>query len=353
VGGISVLSLLFWIGCVDPSGLKQDHDALTRLLATATQQGARECVPREMATAEANAEFVLLEFRQGDPRRARDHMDLALAHAQLAVDGSLGCLTQDTDGDGIVDIDDRCVDEPEDIDGDRDDDGCPDIEPDPDEDGLTGESDSCPDDAEDFDEFEDEDGCPDPDNDGDGLLDGSDGCPLEAEDLDEFEDEDGCPDPDNDGDGVTDENDKCPDEMETHNNYVDDDGCFDELPKNVTIVHKQIVIGEKIKFRSGRATILAVSNEILDSVSQVLKDHPYITVQVEGHTDADGGEEMNQKLSERRAGAVRDYLINTGIEAERLTSTGYGEARPIASNRSAEGKAENRRVEFHITSGMD
>jgi len=134
---------------------------------------------------------------------------------------------------------------------------------------------------------------------------------------------------------------------------VDDDGCHDELPKNVTIVHKQIVIGEKIKFRSGRATILNVSHGILNSVSQVLKDHPYITVQVEGHTDADGGEEMNQKLSERRAGAVRDYLVKTGIEAERLTSTGYGEIRPIASNRSAEGKAENRRVEFHIQSGME
>ena len=177
-----MLSLaLLWGGCVDPSGLKQDHDALTRLLATATQQGAQECMPLEMGTAEANENFVLLEFEQGDTRRARDHLDLAMTNAQLAVDGSVGCLTQDTDGDGIVDLDDRCIEEPEDIDGDRDDDGCPDIEPDPDEDGLTGEQDRCPDDPEDFDEFEDEDGCPDPDNDQDGLADEDDGCPNEAE----------------------------------------------------------------------------------------------------------------------------------------------------------------------------
>jgi len=347
---------LFFIvlaGCVDPVALKQDHEQLTSLLSQAAQQGARDCVPRETAIAEANESFALLEFEQGDTRRARDHIDIALANARLAVDGSVGCLTTDTDGDGIMDIDDRCVEEPEDIDGDRDDDGCPDIEPDLDEDGITGESDRCPMEPEDFDEFEDEDGCPDLDNDSDGISDSSDECPNEPEDVDGFEDENGCPDPDNDGDGVLDGDDKCPEELETPNNYVDDDGCFDELPKNVRIVQKQIVIEEKIKFQSGRSTILRVSHGILNSVNQVLVDHPYITVRIEGHTDSDGSDEMNQKLSERRAESVRKYLVSQGIEGERLTFVGYGEARPIASNRSAAGKAENRRVEFHITSGMD
>ena len=97
---------LLLASCVDPVALKQDHKQLTDLLAQAVEQGARQCVPRETAIAEANESFALLEFEQGDPRRARDHVDIALANARLAIDGSVGCLTTDTDGDGIVDAED-------------------------------------------------------------------------------------------------------------------------------------------------------------------------------------------------------------------------------------------------------
>ncbi len=135
---------------------------------------------------------------------------------------------KDSDGDGILDSEDSCPGEPEDFDGYRDSDGCPDY--DNDGDGIPDLTDKCPDQAEDLDGFEDLDGCPDIDNDGDGILDINDNCPNEAEDLDGFQDDDGCPDPDNDNDGILDFQDNCPDEPETFNNYLDSDGCPDEVP---------------------------------------------------------------------------------------------------------------------------
>jgi hypothetical protein len=114
----------------------------------------------------------------------------------------------DLDDDGVHDRDDACVETPEDRDGFRDGDGCPDL--DNDGDGAPDEEDSCPDQAEDVDGFQDGDGCPDPDDDEDGVPDVVDGCRLEAEDIDEFEDEDGCPDLDNDGDQIPDAEDACP-----------------------------------------------------------------------------------------------------------------------------------------------
>jgi OmpA-OmpF porin, OOP family len=167
---------------------------------------------------------------------------------------------RDRDGDGIPDVYDLCPDQPEDKDGYKDDDGCPD--PDNDGDGIPDEKDRCPNEPEDFDGFQDEDGCPDHDNDhdgvpdirdacpfdiedglppkpddgcpvdktdtdGDGIMDNVDKCPEEAEDKDGFQDEDGCPDPDNDGDGVPDQFDQCPDDPEDLDGFEDDDGCPD------------------------------------------------------------------------------------------------------------------------------
>jgi outer membrane protein OmpA-like peptidoglycan-associated protein len=134
-------------------------------------------------------------------------------------------LNADADGDGVVDRDDLCPNDPEDKDDFDDMDGCPD--PDNDDDGLEDASDSCPDDAEDQDGFEDDDGCPEGDNDGDGVEDAADGCPADAEDPDGFEDEDGCPDLDNDQDGVPDGQDKCPEEVEDRDGFEDEDGCAD------------------------------------------------------------------------------------------------------------------------------
>lgn len=97
-------------------------------------------------------------------------------------------------------------------------------------DGMSDVRDQCPDDPEDLDGFEDADGCPDLDNDGDGIADVDDMCPSAAEDRDGFEEEDGCPDPDNDQDGIPDFDDHCPNEPETMNGFDDYDGCPDRTP---------------------------------------------------------------------------------------------------------------------------
>jgi len=173
-----------------------------------------------------------------------------------------GCPDPDNDGDGIPDHLDDCPDLPEDIDGFDDSDGCPDN--DNDRDGIPDDVDKCKDSPEDFDGyldsdgcpdgdndndgvddsidkclnspedrdgFEDDDGCPDPDNDADGISDIEDGCPDIAEDIDGFMDHDGCPDDDNDNDGIADIIDRCPNEPETYNGYLDDDGCPDSAPE--------------------------------------------------------------------------------------------------------------------------
>ena len=166
----------------------------------------------------------------------------------------------DRDHDGIPDQVDQCPDQPEDKDGFKDDDGCPD--PDNDGDTIPDAQDKCPNQAEDFDQFQDDDGCPEPDNDkdgiddlhdacpndpedhkppkpndgcpasktdtdGDGIPDSVDKCPNDPEDKDGFEDADGCPDPDNDNDGIPDGFDQCPNQPEDMDGYQDSDGCPD------------------------------------------------------------------------------------------------------------------------------
>ncbi len=129
----------------------------------------------------------------------------------------------DSDGDGVIDRDDACVAEAEDLDGYDDGDGCP--EADNDSDGIPDESDRCPGEAEDRDNHEDTDGCPDRDDDGDGIQDGYDSCPAVPEDMDGDRDEDGCPENDRDRDNIPDDTDRCPDVAEDTDGYGDEDGC--------------------------------------------------------------------------------------------------------------------------------
>ena len=155
------------------------------------------------------------------------------------------------------------------------------------------------------------------------------------------QDEDGCPDTDNDGDGILDVDDGC-NEPETMNGYLDTDGCPDNGPSGVEIARNQIVISEKILFETGRSTIKPVSHGILQAVAAVLADYPKIEVRVEGHTDSQGGASSNQRLSERRAKAVREHLIGQGVDGARMTAKGYGEEKPIDTNRTRSGRANNR-----------
>jgi outer membrane protein OmpA-like peptidoglycan-associated protein len=259
-----------------------------------------------------------------------------------------GCPEADNDNDGIPDLKDECPFQPETKNGFKDEDGCPD-EPDKDGDGIPDAKDKCPNEPEDKDGFEDLDGCPDPDNDNDGVPDKLDDCPNAPEDMDGFKDDDGCPDPDNDNDGVPDAKDKCPNQPETINGIKDDDGCPDKGEAQVKIAEGKIQIMKKVYFDTNKASIKKVSNNILGQVALVLKASPQIKgVRIEGHTDSQGKAEKNKTLSQARAEAVRAWLVKAGIEPARLFAVGFGQEKPVADNRTAKGREENRRVEFII-----
>lgn len=273
---------------------------------------------------------------------------------------------QDIDKDGILDDTDACVEIMEDIDQFKDTDGCP--EPDNDADGMLDASDGCPMVAEDVDGYQDDDGCPDLDNDKDGLPDNKDQCPDTAGTLDM----NGCPDrdgdkivdmqdecpteagplatrgcPDRDTDLVPDKRDKCPDvAKDPREDPARSDGC----PKRVIVTDGKIEILDKVFFDTGKTTIKSQSFPLLDQVAKTLNDNLDITkIEVAGHTDTDGDDAKNLKLSQGRAEAVVAYLVSKGhVDAARLTAMGYGETRPIDTNSTTVGKANNRRVEFVI-----
>ena len=259
-----------------------------------------------------------------------------------------GCPEPDNDRDGIVDEDDDCPLVPEDKDGFQDEDGCPEGDAnDRDGDGILDNVDKCPDDPEDFDQFEDEDGCPDPDNDQDGILDVDDLCPNDPEDKDGFEDEDGCPDLDNDKDRILDKDDKCPNEPETYNGTEDEDGCPDR--GRVVVTDTAIEILDMVYFEYNKAVIKSQSFPILDAVAATLQGNPSIQlIEVQGHTDERGNDAYNLDLSDKRAAAVKKYLIDKGVEENRLESQGYGETQPIDRRSNEAAWAKNRRVAFLI-----
>jgi outer membrane protein OmpA-like peptidoglycan-associated protein len=256
-----------------------------------------------------------------------------------------GCPDYDNDLDGIPDSLDRCPNVPEDKDGFEDADGCPDN--DNDSDGITDSLDKCPDAAEDMDGFEDVNGCPDFDNDLDGIPDSLDKCINEPEDKDSFQDEDGCPDPDNDKDGIADSLDKCPNEPEVFNGLKDDDGCPDTIQPKAKEIQRGRVVLRGVNFETGKAILTGDSYTILDQVYESLVEWPEIKIEIVGHTDAIGGRQYNRKLSFNRANSVRSYLTSKGIAGERLIAIGKGPDEPIADNKTADGRAENRRVELH------
>lgn len=253
---------------------------------------------------------------------------------------------KDQDKDGIEDRFDHDPLHPEDIDGFQDNDGAPDS--DNDGDGIPDFKDKAPNKPEDIDGFQDNDGVPDPDNDGDKIPDVKDKCPNVPEDMDGFEDQDGCPDFDNDKDGIPDSLDQCPNWAEDFNGYLDDDGCPDETPApgQEPIEKGENIILNSVNFQSGSALLTPESYYALDEIVKTLTEHPMIEIEIQGYTDDTGSFASNQRLSERRADAVRKYLIDHGIDLRRLTAVGYGESYPIASNLTSEGRAANRRIEF-------
>jgi OmpA-OmpF porin, OOP family len=232
---------------------------------------------------------------------------------------------KDTDGDGVIDADDKCPS----IAGVAGLNGCPDK----DSDGIADADDKCPDVAG----LSKYGGCPIPDTDGDGVNDEEDKC-VTVKGLARYQ---GCPIPDGDNDGVNDEEDKCPAKAGTEANQ----GC-PQIDK--AIIDKINYAAKNVFFASGSAKLLPKSYKALDEAIKLLKDDESLMVDIDGHTDASGKAEKNQLLSEQRATAVKAYLVSKGISEDRLKATGYGSAKPVADNKTAAGKAKNRRTEMAV-----
>ena len=233
-----------------------------------------------------------------------------------------GC--PDTDGDGIQDSEDRCPNDPGSIEFE----GCPDS----DGDGVSNDKDKCPNVAG----LSTLAGCPDAD--GDGIADADDNCPGTAGPRRNR----GCPWPDSDGDSILDKDDECPNEAGT----VANNGC----PEDPSVIINEMLAGlGPVTFSTGQSSILEDAEVLLLEVVAILNAYPETKFALEGHTDSKFTERFNQKLSEKRASSVFNFLTVNGIDASRLSSVGFGETAPIASNDTSEGRAQNRRVEVKLS----
>ncbi|MDF2692668.1 MAG: outer membrane protein [Labilithrix sp.] len=195
------------------------------------------------------------------------------------------------------------------------------------------------------------------DHDRDGIPDREDACPDEPGVHDSDPTANGCPPPppipseDSDGDGVSDTDDACPAIAGVRTTDPMTNGCPpSSAPRPLAVVTKtEIRIGEQIRFATNSADVLTDSDAVLGAVERILSERPEIRkVRIEGHTDAVGDPTYNHELSERRAAAVKDWLVRHGIDASRLESKGFGRQRPIDTNDTEAGRANNRRVVFTI-----
>jgi outer membrane protein OmpA-like peptidoglycan-associated protein len=303
--------------------------------------------------------------------------DMELFHS-VGLTFNLG-KQKDTDQDGVSDKKDKCENTPAGIsvdatgcplDKDKDGvadylDACPDIAglaglkgcPDSDMDGITDKLDRCPT------TFGPSalNGCPDADKDGiadiddkcPGTLSGykvdGNGCTLDNDKDGIVNEEDNCPElagemvfkgcPDSDGDGIPDNEDSCPLAKGQKSNK----GC-PEIAK--VDIQRITVIASKIYFETNKADLKLISHSALDDLADILKRNELVNLTIEGHTDSDADDNYNMTLSQKRTESVKEYLISKGISRARLTAIGYGETRPIATNKTAAGKSKNRRVEL-------
>ncbi|MCM0666240.1 DUF5723 family protein [Flavobacterium tyrosinilyticum] len=267
------------------------------------------------------------QFKDTDGDGVIDKEDACRKVAGPAENG--GCPWPDTDKDGVFDKDDACID----VAGPKENKGCP--WKDSDGDTLLDNVDACPTIAGPVENK----GCPWPDTDGDGVLDKDDACPNEAGAAENK----GCPELDADKDGVLDKDDACP----TVAGPADNKGC----PKVTKETLAQLKVeARSIFFTTGKATLndakKGETSGRLDAIKEILRNYPNAKFTINGHTDNVGNAKANQKLSEARAKVVMDLLIEKGVNPENLTSKGYGSTKPVKSNKTAAGRAENRRTEI-------
>jgi OOP family OmpA-OmpF porin len=258
---------------------------------------------------------------------------------------------KDTDGDGVYDHEDEC---PETA-GLAAYNGCPDT----DADGIEDRQDTCPN-TPGLAEFA---GCPD--TDGDGVADPQDACPTTAglasmngcpdADADGVTDADdacsdqagpeankGCPWPDGDNDGVLDKDDDCPTVIGT----VANKGCPETPQLTIEIMKDLNDLSKTILFDIGESTVHSDSYEVLQNIQDIMSTYTDASFVITGFTDTTGSDVKNQKLSEERASAVKDYLESIGLTAGRLSTVGSSDRNPIASNNTRAGRKQNRRVEI-------
>lgn len=282
--------------------------------------------------------------------------------------GEKGCPI-DTDGDGVPDYRDLCPHTPKASYGMVDENGCP---LDTDGDGVPDYLDECPETPSAAKGYVDEKGCL-LDSDNDGVPDYLDECPNTPKEAIGFLSKTGCP-LDTDEDGVPDYLDQCNDTKVEERAHVNAQGCVDDtdgdgvpdycdkcptvagskqnngcpiIKKEIRSLLKKAMQG--IQFETGKANIKKASYPLLDQIAQTFIVNPEYQVEIQGHTDNVGDSKSNLALSEHRAAAVKDYLVNAGVEQNRLISKGYGDTKPIESNATANGRKLNRRVEFVIS----
>jgi outer membrane protein OmpA-like peptidoglycan-associated protein len=343
------------------SGIKDKDADKTTYMKQVTGLGFNFWLTEKVAlNAQAAYDYMIAPKLSTTDAKRDDYM-----HYTMGVKFRFGA--KDTDGDGVKDKDDACVDVPgkvelagcpdKDNDGIADkDDACPDVAgkpefkgcPDTDGDGIIDKEDACPT----VPGKKELAGCPD--KDGDGIADKDDKCPdipgkkelggCADRDNDGIADNvDACPDvkgiakfngcPDTDGDGIADKDDKCPDVFGVASN----NGCPEV---------KGFEFYKVVYFGSDKSVMLTKYTKDLNEVVTIMKEHADVSVSVEGYADSQGNDAYNMKLSEKRSDYVINYLVKKGVAKDRLVKKYFGEANPAGDNNTAEGRALNRRVEI-------
>jgi outer membrane protein OmpA-like peptidoglycan-associated protein len=240
-------------------------------------------------------------------------------HPVVAVPIPTIVVPVDTDSDGIMDAEDKCPNQA----GLAKYNGCP--VPDTDGDGINDEDDKCAT-QKGLAKYA---GCPIPDSDTDGINDEEDKCPDQAG-VARYG---GCQVPDTDADGINDEDDRCP----TVAGVAENKGC----PQ----INYQ---ANEVTFVSGKSVLTTPGKKELDVLVGFLKKNAIVKINLDGYTDNAGTDKINLALSEKRAAAAKKYIVSKGINERRITSAGYGSVNPVAENKTAKGKAKNRRVEVKV-----
>ncbi len=300
--GTVVLAVLMLAACASTGELARLERGV-RVRLKRVESRAYYCAPRAAAEGRAELAYALRLREWGDSGESRRRLEHAKQLLDLAWERS---------------TDEACE-------GDRDDDG------------IVDSMDMCPDKPESFNDINDTDGCPETDSDGDGVDDAVDRCPG----IWGSPSGGGCPSGDRDADGVPDGSDECPEKSGPK--------AYDGCPYRYVLMEGgRLVVRKKILFNRRRVEVAEKSHRVLNDIVSYLRTHSEIRLRIESHTDSNGAAGRNLRLSERRAQAVRGYLVRKGIAPERLRAVGFGESQPLFDNTSAAGRKKNNRLEFVV-----